>query len=228
MLRRVMMAGGGGPSAGDPHWANVVSLLHFDGVSEPTTFVDEKGKSWSGIGGVQITSAQSKFGGGSAAFDGVDDELFCGSTGDFGFGVGDFTIEAFVRRENSNCVIFDNRNPSGDSSAVVTFIDATGRLCYFDSSTKTGTTAAVVSPGAWTHVAWSRQSGTMRMFADGVMVFQGSAGNDMGTSRPMRIGRDIVGGADFSGHIDEARITKGVARYISSFTPPASPFPNGP
>jgi hypothetical protein len=30
----------------------------------------------------------------------------------------------------------------------------------------------------------------------------------------------------FTGYLDEARITRGVARYTSNFTPPMQEFPN--
>lgn len=103
MLRRAMMAGGG-----DPYWANVVSLLHMDGANGSTTFTDQKGKTWTPNGNVQISTAQSVFGGSSAAFDGVNDSLSIASHADFGFGTGDWTVECFVRQTTTAAqVIFD-------------------------------------------------------------------------------------------------------------------------
>ena len=38
--------------------------------------------------------------------------------------------------------------------------------------------------------------------------------------------RDISTTQDFLGWIDELRITKGIARYTSGFTPPSEAFPD--
>lgn len=46
MLRRMMMAANAAPVESAPLWANVVSLLHFDGEHGTTNFTDEKGVSW--------------------------------------------------------------------------------------------------------------------------------------------------------------------------------------
>ena len=213
----------GGPT--DPHWANVSSLLHFDGADGSTTIVDQTGKTWAAIGNAQIDTAQSKFGGASCIFDGNNDELYGAPHADFGFGTGDFTWECFVRRANSNCVIFDNRTSGIGSASIVTFIDPSGNLCFYRTETVTGS-GATVSATTWTHVAWCRSVGTLRMFIGGIKVSETSMTSDMGSSRPMRIGREVVNTADYSGHIDEVRITKGVARYTVNFTPPTAPFPN--
>lgn len=44
----------------DPFWANVVSLLWFNG-----NLTDERGKTWTANNGASTSSAQSKFGGSS-------------------------------------------------------------------------------------------------------------------------------------------------------------------
>lgn len=226
MLRRVMLAAGGS-GATDPYLANVSSLLHFDGADGSTTFTDQTGKTWTANGNAQIDTAQSKFGSASLLLDGGDDDAIHASSAAFGFGTGDFTWECFVRRANDNCVIFDNRSDGSDTASIVTFIDTSGNLCFFCVGYGTVTGLGETVPATtWTHVAWCRSSGTLRMFIGGVMVSATSMTSDMGSSRPMRIGRDVVNNADYSGHIDEVRITKGVARYTANFTPPSAPFPD--
>src|SRR5690606_11367203 len=82
----------------DPHWANVVSLLHFDGSNSSTTITDETGTSWTAYDGAAISTAQSVFGGASAFLDGGSDTIrHTSDQPDFDFGSGDFTIECRIR-----------------------------------------------------------------------------------------------------------------------------------
>lgn len=69
----------------------------------------------------------------------------------------------------------------------------------------------------------------MRLYFNGTMVASkaGATGENADIASTMGIGRAANGGIAFQGHIDEVRITKGVARYASDagFTVPAAAFP---
>src|SRR5690606_36671645 len=82
-------------------WSGVdmytVSMLHMDGVDGATTFIDETGKAWTTHGNAQIDTEQYQFNGASALFDGTGDYIRTPSHGNFNFGNGNFTIDAWVR-----------------------------------------------------------------------------------------------------------------------------------
>lgn len=94
-----------------------------------------------------------------------------------------------------------------------------------------------LSHGTWYYVATVRDENDLRIYLDGVNVTDTLTGNynwssfDFSLSVPyFEVGR-MRGGPDVvfwnaNGYIDELRITKGVARYTSNFTPPAAPFPD--
>src|SRR5437762_10635795 len=75
--------------------ASTVLLLHMDGSS----FTDSSGtgKTVSTIGDAAPSTAQSVFGGSSAAFDNANDAITLAGSPDFNFGTGDFTIDFRVR-----------------------------------------------------------------------------------------------------------------------------------
>ena len=140
----------------DPYYNHVALLIHGNGTNGSTVITDQKGKTVTANGNAQISTAQSKFGGASAYFDGTGDYLSVASSADFGFGTGDFTIECWVKTAGTNKSVWDNRitNEAGTGYIATT----TGRIGFWNSAAAfEGTTN--VADDTWHHLAWCRASG---------------------------------------------------------------------
>ena len=224
LAHRVMM----GVASGDPYWGNVVALLHFDGADASTSFTDVKGHTFTASGDAQIDTAQSKFGGASGLFDGTGDYVTSDSSADFGFGSGDYTIEGWARQGNV----------SGDRLLIDTRIGGQGVGLYSSTSTSArklvlaNNTAVIATSSnkipidSWVHVALTRASGTVKGFLGGAQEFSVTDSRTLAASTQIRFGANLSAAQFYIGHLEDWRITKGVARYTSSFTPPSAPFQN--
>ena len=212
----------------DLNFGAVSLLLHMNGANASTTFPDHSYNALAvtANGNAQISTAQSKFGGASALFDGTGDRLTLASSPLFGFGTGDFTCECWIHRTVSvNQNILDFRT-AADVQTWVWNITSNAISMYTPSGTLiSGTT--VLAANQWYHVAITRSGGTIRQFVNGVLEGSGTNTSDFQSSRPLTIGGtpDAVNGM-FTGYIDDIRITKGIARYTANFTPPTAQFPN--
>lgn len=204
---------------GDADFASVVLLLHCDGADGSTTFTDSSGtpKIVTANGDAHIETDQSQFGGASGQFDGTGDSLSIASHADFGFGTGDFTIEFWVRPGNVGV----------GAKRIIYFNDDTlncdinnGTIYVYNGSVRNFGSVAV---NTWYHVAYTRSSGTLRCFLDGVSGYSGSDTTNT-AARTLTIGAKNTAVELLTGYIDELRITKGVARYTANFTPPAAAF----
>ena len=212
----------------DAYWDQVSALLHCNGSNGSTSFVDSSsnGHTVTAAGNAQISTAQSKFGGASALFDGVGDYLTIASHADFAMGSGDFTWEAqvYVTGGSDYRQIFSTRASNGSSSSAGSLaINPSGGLTWYTSGFIVNYTTSI-GTNQWVHVAVSRTGTTLRVFADGVQV--GSATNsDNLTAQVFSVGANNDGSEPFTGYIDEVRVTKGVGRYTGAFTPPTAEFP---
>ena len=221
---------------GDPYWASVVALLHFDGSDASTTFTDEKGHTFTAVGNAQIDTAQSKFGGAAGLFDGSGDRLTAPDSTDWDFGTGDFTVEFFIRFNalpSSTATSLVGNYVSSSSGWIVQFRnDSPGARLAFGSSGDVPISGFSWSPSTatWYHVAVAREGSTLRAFAGGSQVGsdETNSENIAGSNGVLMIGAINTMGViqHFNGWMDELRITKGVARYTAAFTPPTAPFPN--
>lgn len=231
-----MMSLGGGVGPVDPYYANVSLLLHCNGTDGSTSFTDNSPspKTPSVVGSSRISTAQSKFGGASFENPNNSSRLQYATDPAFGFGSGDFTIEMFANMANISSRVnnvFDTRSPG--STGIGFFLgggDYAQPANVIGCSSNTGVlgVGGNLSGLVFPHVALSRESGTLRAFVNGVMVFSVGDGRTYSSSAPLYLGADGFGttGQVAIGFMDEIRITKGVARYTSNFTPPAAPFPD--
>lgn len=220
----------------DPFFANVSLLLHGDGADGSTIFTDSSSFARSMLvgGNAQIDTAQAKFGGASMLFDGADDYIRNnGTTTEFLFGTADFTIEMWFRLNAlfAERVMYDGRAAS--TNTITPFLEVTSgnRLGYSDGITYpkiAGTTN--LTTGVWYHAAVTRTGGITRLFLNGAL--EGSVADttnySIGANRPLIGASGWDSGAlyEFNGWIDDLRVTKGVARYTSAFSPPTQAFPS--
>jgi hypothetical protein len=185
------------------------------------------------VGGAQISTTQSKFGGASMYFDGNGDYLFVPNTNlSFNFGTGDFTIEGWVylsATPSTAGTIIDAR-ASDALTEYHTSVTASNKLDFIYSSSRV-TSATSISNTTWTHFAITRSSGTIRLFINGTLdANTASYSGTVNAAATPAIGggraglTSAINGYYFNGYIDDLRITKGYARYTANFTAPVGPF----
>lgn len=213
----------------DPDFIDVSLLLHMDGTNGSTGFPDSSMNNFfvTAHGTAAVTTTNPEFGTGCGSFDGSSGFLSVpnAANGPLDLSAGDFTIEFWV---------FPNASqPSGEG---IIFCTSDFTIAIFQNSGGGGAITgdlwghAIVSvggncpPGQWNAVAIVMQANEFTVYINGVATTAPTSvirtGITAGTI-------DIANNSGFfyRGNIDELRITNGVARYTSNYTP-SGPFPN--
>lgn len=228
---------GSGGLVGDAYWTDVKLLLHMNGADGSVTFTDSSAvaRVLTVNGAVAIDVDQSQFGGASGLFPADDNGfLTAANSADFDFGSGDFTVEMWVRPSTATGrlqFILGTRPPFGGDRGWVMTIGSAGTLGFAgwgsSGATIVNISGGLMVAGTWQHVAVTRSGSTFRLFRDGTLVATASTAAAIGDSTAvLRFSGDpTTSGRYYAGHIDEVRITKGVARYVADFNVPTSAFP---
>ena len=204
-------------------------LSHFNGADGAVAATDEIGKVITFGGTAQLDTAYKKFGTASLLLDGDSDYISVPDSTDWDLGSGDFTIDMWIRKGADNVsgdliqhgTAANNfewyfKDPGADQNKINFDMGVSGNL--LSTSTITGTDLH--------HIAIVRYGNTLTVYIDGVT----DGTKDMtGLSIPANAGTLYVGaykGAStfYNGHIDELRVSKGVARWTTDFTPPTSEY----
>jgi len=223
MLLNPYRFGVSGPT--DPYFSNVSLLMHMDGTNGSTTFTDSgpAGVTLVAVNSAQISTAQSKFGGASGLFDGVTDYVSAGSSSALDLSGAPYTIEfwTYLSSVGTTQIWY-----SQFSLGIEIGVDPGGDI-YFqpDGTTFITTGAGGLVANAWQHVAATYDGTTTRIFVDGVQKASGVL-NDAGSANVAAIGARYNTAFSVNGYIDDLRVTKGIARYTSGFTPPIAAFPD--
>lgn len=168
-------------------------------------------------------------------------------------GSGDFTIEMSVRfatlpTGSNKAALFGKWNEAGNKRSYQLYVGGpsleTGNTVFrISTDGLAGTVTELISypvvweTDRWYHVAISRASGETMLFVDGVQLglpvadantyYAGTASTAFGGQNDSTGNTTGVADTALDGWLDEIRLTAGVARYTTGFTPPTDKFPRG-
>lgn len=231
-------------STSDQYFANVQLLMPMTGANNSTTFTDVSSfsRTVTPLGGTIISTRQSKWGGSSVYFDGVDDRLTIPYNANLlQWYNADFTVEYWIYVVNMSTMFTGHSGPGipaalGHGTNVDTVdwsfgptTSGTIRFYYYDKATfnqRSVTSTATITANTWNHIAMTRTSSGINVYVNGISNGTPTAiigTPDHHTSDNFRIGR--LYNRTVNAYIDDVRITRGVARYSGNFSVPTAAFP---
>jgi hypothetical protein len=201
-------------TASDPFFANVELLLHAEGSNGSTTITDSSAspKTVTASSTCAISTARFKFG--TSSILGGSTGYFTASLGSGGNMTGDFTWESWIY---------------GGANRVVFY--STGANSYIYSNVFSGYGAADLPitsnlSAGWHHLAISRTGSALKGYTNGALIGSQSYSGTVDL-QTLACGYYVPNGnLHWTENYDEMRVTKGVGRYPSAFTPPVAAFPN--
>jgi len=205
----------------------IIRVDSVNGVGGITSFTSNKLVSVSGE--AQLSSAQFKKGTKSLLLNptsGSVDYLGISSHVDFNFSSGSFTVDFWIYRNRTSTTeyLYDMRTSTNEISPLI-YINSSNYAVYFINGSAVITGITTLTASTWHHIAISKDSttNTTRLFVDGNL--DGSyTDNNTYSQKPIKIGARFDGVFGFYGYVDDFRISKGISRFISTFTPSESPF----
>ena len=230
---------------------NTKLLIHSDTRDRSPYFIDSSEvtstrKSITAVGNAKHTSSMTptfgeatssiKFGSSAMYFDGSGDYLSIPAHDDFDFSQvgGSFTIDGWFNLEEAQ----DNTWACGYNSAyppVGIYFNTTGdrqQIRVYGSTD--GATLDINTAGedvhdkvgSWMHLAIVSDGGSIKLYVDGEhlgpTVQKTPATNG---AQEFWIGHGSTSNNPFKGWIDEFRVSRGIARWTSNFTPPKRRYP---
>jgi hypothetical protein len=214
-----------------------VLLLHANGTDGSTTFTDSgvTAHTVTANGNTALDTDQKKFGTASGLFPGTSgDDLSVPDHANWFMGTGTFTVDFWFRPNSvSGSMGFFQQKVDVDNYVSLNWNSGGDVLQFFirtaasDTVILTGTAAFAVD--TWYHIAvvrgWGGNANDWALTLDGAVIgtlTDADAWPDLAAL--FEIGEGA--GATFAwGHIDEFRVSKGVARWTAAFTPESAQYP---
>lgn len=241
--RGLLMGSSPPPSGDDPYWSNVVLLLDGSSYADGSTpsGIDVTGKTATWTADAQIDTSQYKFGSSSIYLDGTNDRISFADSDDWYMGAGDFTVEAWVRQDSGassesrswigqanpwngdypfNCRVMSTRK------CFIGIRNAAHDAWYSDNL------GVAIAEETWIHFAMTRYSNVLYCYQNGTRYTGPGVSGVTGVNSDGRLAIGAYSDFDtvpgkWKGHIDQVRITKGVARYTgATISVPTEPFPH--
>jgi hypothetical protein len=149
-------------------------------------------------------------------------------------GSGNFTIEFWMYSNNfsgSTKSLVNYGYEATTQRSYIIYIDTSSNLHFAYSTNGTNNTDTTlgstgITTNSWIHIAVVRNGSTVTGYVNGIAL---STTVNISTNTIVTSTGEFTVGSDktnsFIGYIDDLRITKGVARYFTTFTPPQQALP---
>ena len=150
--------------------------------------------------------------GGSIVFDGTNDEIDCGSSDNFAFGTGDFTIEFWCNPDtlSTRCMISISSTGTNNTENWQVRYDSS-KVKWIYSGTSGILSSSTVSTGEWTHIVATRSGTTLTLYINAVSEGTGSSSDNLSDNGTLRIGCTRAQNNYFDGKISNVKLYKGKA-----------------
>lgn len=214
-----------------------VLLLHGERTDGVTAFADSSyyGHAVTVGNHTQVDTAQKAIGDASILFDG-NDHLALADHAAWYFGTGDFTIDLWFRLASlptaGNYMNFMQQREDVNNRWGFWLYNKSGTYKIQFYNTDGGSDTIVVSADAtisqdtWYHLALVRSGNDFKIFLNGTQI--GSTVTDSSEvtdhAGALYVGQNGASGSYLNGWLDEIRVSKGIARWTGTFTPPSTPY----
>lgn len=213
---------------GDPDFASVLMLSRFDGSNNSTTLVDSSsyGRTITAQANAKLTTSYKQWGTASLALDGSS---YASTTGAGAIGSGDYTVEfwVYVTSFSNAYMTAMGSFASSNSGQWQLLCNNNQNLTWFGPSAFSAAYVPLTT-GAWAHVAFVRSGSTLSSYKDGSRVATATDTANYTGNGSFWVGQapENNSGRQWSGYIDDLRIST-VARYTgSTYTVPTAAFPD--
>ena len=165
----------------------------------------------------------------SSYFNGTSFYLSVPSSTDFNFS-GDFTVDFWMYPTNipsvsvTSVIVGNMDYNAGTGGWGISFNGS--NLAFYYGGSSVLTEASGMSNNNWYHVAIVRHGSTLAMYVNGTSLGTTTFNTSTSTTDNLIIGQNstTLGHYFYAGYLDEIRISNGIARWTSNFTPPPSPY----
>lgn len=215
--------------ASDSNASSLVLALPLDTTANLTADQSPTGRTAStkSVTNASVTATAGVYeyyGTGSALFNGTTSRLTVPNSADFQFGTGDFTIEGWI---NSVALkangIFAKCSTDSSWTAGWALEISSGYIGFYDgvAGVRYNGATNLMAVNTWYHVAWSRQSGSLKTFVNGNLVSTNTITSNFSPTVSFIIGNDITTNTyALNAYFQDVRIYKGVAKYTAAFVVP--------
>ena len=206
-------------------------IVHFNGADAATTYTAETGQVATFSGDAQLDDTQTKFGATSLRVTGGGVVQFPNHA-NWAFGTGAFTVDFWMRASGGSNYqtmvgLFSWYNVS--TGFGITYAKTLGNKVGLYTGNDWKILSSAITEGTWIHVTLVGNGGAngarnIKMYINGTQAGSTYTADYNFTDQYCYMGGSIGWGDMYTGWLDEVRISKGIQRWTSNFTPPTSEY----